>query len=140
MGLPGLPGSDMPVRAADIQNNHRRRRKPRGLHADIRILPVVLPVYAPVHQHRNDHRPDAGNRHPSAAAQLRRLIALGLLDSDIHLRGPQQSGEKIFLKDLVSLCVPTSLGGEMVDTRDLKSLGQKCPCGFDSRPRHLKKS
>ena len=27
----------------------------------------------------------------------------------------------------------------MVDTRDLKSLGQKCPCGFDSRPRHLKK-
>ena len=24
----------------------------------------------------------------------------------------------------------------MVDTRDLKSLGQKCPCGFDSRPRH----
>ena len=26
----------------------------------------------------------------------------------------------------------------MVDTRDLKSLGQKCPCGFDSRLRHLK--
>ncbi len=24
----------------------------------------------------------------------------------------------------------------MVDTRDLKSLGQKCPCGFDSRLRH----
>ena len=24
----------------------------------------------------------------------------------------------------------------MVDTRDLKSLGQKCPYGFDSRPRH----
>ena len=24
----------------------------------------------------------------------------------------------------------------MVDTRDLKSLGQKCPCGFDSRPSH----
>ena len=24
----------------------------------------------------------------------------------------------------------------MVDTRDLKSLGQQCPCGFDSRPRH----
>ena len=27
----------------------------------------------------------------------------------------------------------------MVDTRDLKSLGQKCPCGFDSRLRHKKK-
>ena len=27
----------------------------------------------------------------------------------------------------------------MVDTRDLKSLGQKCPCGFDSRPRHKAK-
>ena len=26
----------------------------------------------------------------------------------------------------------------MVDTRDLKSLGQQCPCGFDSRPRHEK--
>ncbi len=25
----------------------------------------------------------------------------------------------------------------MVDTRDLKSLGPKRPCGFDSRPRHL---
>ena len=24
----------------------------------------------------------------------------------------------------------------MVDTRDLKSLGPKGPCGFDSRPRH----
>ena len=24
----------------------------------------------------------------------------------------------------------------MVDTRDLKSLGPKRPCGFDSRPRH----
>ena len=30
----------------------------------------------------------------------------------------------------------TSRGGEMVDTRDLKSLGPKRPCGFDSRPRH----
>ena len=27
-------------------------------------------------------------------------------------------------------------GGEMVDTRDLKSLGPKRPCGFDSRPGH----
>ena len=26
----------------------------------------------------------------------------------------------------------------MVDTRDLKSLGPKRPCGFDSRPRHKK--
>ena len=26
----------------------------------------------------------------------------------------------------------------MVDTRDLKSLGQKCPCGSDSRPGHKK--
>ncbi len=34
-------------------------------------------------------------------------------------------------------CGVACLGGEMVDTRDLKSLGQKCPCGFDSRPRHL---
>ena len=30
------------------------------------------------------------------------------------------------------------LGGEMVDTRDLKSLGQKCPYEFDSRLRHKK--
>ena len=30
-------------------------------------------------------------------------------------------------------------GGEMVDTRDLKSLGPKRPCGFDSRPGHAKK-
>ena len=29
-------------------------------------------------------------------------------------------------------------GGEMVDTRDLKSLGPKRPCGFDSRPGHRK--
>ena len=28
----------------------------------------------------------------------------------------------------------------MVDTRDLKSLGQKCPCGFDSRLRHKRVS
>ena len=28
------------------------------------------------------------------------------------------------------------LGGEMVDTRDLKSLDPKGSCGFDSRPRH----
>ena len=26
----------------------------------------------------------------------------------------------------------------MVDTRDLKSLGPKRPCGFDSRPGHKK--
>ena len=26
----------------------------------------------------------------------------------------------------------------MVDTRDLKSLGPKRPCGFESRPRHRK--
>ena len=31
-----------------------------------------------------------------------------------------------------------SLGGGMVDTRDLKSLGPKRPCGFDSRPRHTR--
>ena len=37
------------------------------------------------------------------------------------------------------LCSPTfCLGGGMVDTRDLKSLGPKRPCGFDSRPRHKK--
>ena len=30
-----------------------------------------------------------------------------------------------------------SLGGEMADTRDLKSLGQKCPCEFESHPRHF---
>ena len=36
----------------------------------------------------------------------------------------------------VPLRFPTCLGGEMVDTRDLKSLGPKRPCGFDSRPRH----
>ena len=24
----------------------------------------------------------------------------------------------------------------MVDTRDLKSLGQQCPCEFESHPRH----
>ena len=29
-----------------------------------------------------------------------------------------------------------SLGGGMVDTRDLKSLGQQCPCEFESHPRH----
>ena len=35
------------------------------------------------------------------------------------------------------LCRPNPrLGGGMVDTRDLKSLGPKRPCGFDSRPRH----
>ena len=28
------------------------------------------------------------------------------------------------------------LGGGMVDTRDLKSLGQQCPCEFESHPRH----
>ena len=27
----------------------------------------------------------------------------------------------------------------MVDTRDLKSLGQQCPCEFESHPRHLTK-
>lgn len=26
---------------------------------------------------------------------------------------------------------------ELVDKRDLKSLGQKCPYGFDPRPEHL---
>ena len=26
----------------------------------------------------------------------------------------------------------------MVDTRDLKSLGQQCPCEFESHPRHLR--
>ena len=31
---------------------------------------------------------------------------------------------------------PHRPGGEMVDTRDLKSLGPKRPCGFDSRPGH----
>ena len=29
------------------------------------------------------------------------------------------------------------LGGGMVDTRDLKSLGPKGLCGFESRPGHL---
>lgn len=33
-----------------------------------------------------------------------------------------------------------SLGGEMVDARDLKSLGQKCPYEFESRSRYYKKS
>ena len=33
---------------------------------------------------------------------------------------------------------PHRPGGEMVDTRDLKSLGPKRPCGFDSRPGHRK--
>ena len=28
---------------------------------------------------------------------------------------------------------------ELVDKRDLKSLGQKCPYGFDPRPEHDKK-
>ena len=35
-----------------------------------------------------------------------------------------------------SRCTYCCLGGEMVDTRDLKSLGQKCPYGFDSHPGH----
>ena len=29
---------------------------------------------------------------------------------------------------------------ELVDKRDLKSLGQKCPYGFDPRPEHDKKN
>lgn len=32
-----------------------------------------------------------------------------------------------------------SLGGEMVDARDLKSLRQKCLYEFESRPRYYKK-
>ena len=36
--------------------------------------------------------------------------------------------------------VTPRLGGGMVDTRDLKSLGPKRPCGFESRPGHIKKS
>ena len=35
---------------------------------------------------------------------------------------------------------PHRPGGEMVDTRDLKSLGPKRPCGFDSRPGHERMS
>ncbi len=31
-----------------------------------------------------------------------------------------------------------SLGGGMVNTRDLKSLGQKCPCEFKSSSKHRK--
>ena len=31
----------------------------------------------------------------------------------------------------------TCLGGGMVDTLDLKSSGQKCPCGFESRSRYI---
>ena len=27
-------------------------------------------------------------------------------------------------------------GGEMVDTKDLKSFGQKCSCGFESHPEY----
>ena len=42
-------------------------------------------------------------------------------------------------KNKTYLCTRKGLGGEMVDTRDLKSLGPKRPCGFDSRPRHWKK-
>ena len=36
------------------------------------------------------------------------------------------------------LCIPVGFGGGMVDTRDLKSLGQECLYGFESRPRHKK--
>ena len=34
------------------------------------------------------------------------------------------------------LCIPVGFGGGMVDTRDLKSLGQECLYGFESRPKH----
>ena len=34
------------------------------------------------------------------------------------------------------LCLLDALVLELVDKRDLKSLGQKCPYGFDSRPEH----
>ena len=34
------------------------------------------------------------------------------------------------------LCNPVGFGGGMVDTRDLKSLGQECLYGFESRPKH----
>ena len=35
------------------------------------------------------------------------------------------------------LCISVGFGGGMVDTRDLKSLGQECLYGFESRPKHL---
>ena len=40
-------------------------------------------------------------------------------------------------KKIPNFASATSLGGGMVDTRDLKSLGPKRPCGFESRPRHF---
>ena len=47
---------------------------------------------------------------------------------------------KVSQKNLIFAIPTTRPGGEMVDTRDLKSLGPKRPCGFDSRPGHLEKS
>ena len=41
------------------------------------------------------------------------------------------------LNKIYYLCA-TALVLELVDKRDLKSLGQKCPYGFDSRPEHTK--
>ena len=48
---------------------------------------------------------------------------------------------ELFQKNSLYLQIVSSqerLGGGMVDTRDLKSLGQQCLCGFESRPRHIK--
>ena len=47
----------------------------------------------------------------------------------VEVAGPSPVCRSFFIHTVAAMV-------ELVDTRDLKSLGQKWPCGFESRSRH----
>ena len=79
------------------------------------------------------------SNHNAGIAQLveHNLAKVGVAGPSPVFRSPnsgrrgQKRAAAVFL-----LCNDDAAMVELVDTRDLKSLGQKWPCGFESRSRH----
>ena len=97
MGIPRLSCRDLSVRVPDFQNHHGRGEKPGGVHQNIRLLCGLVHIHALVHQHRDDHRHYACDRHPIAAAQLWRLLAVGIHRADLHIHSIVSAREEILL-------------------------------------------
>ena len=100
MGVPGLRAGHPAVCLPDLQDRRGCGEVPGVVHAHLRLLRGGMHLHAPVHQHRHDDRADAGHRHPAAAAQLRRIVALGLHGAHFHFHLPLPAGEEVLLKIL----------------------------------------
>ena len=87
-----------------------------------------LSLYAYADQYRNDHQIDAGYRYSSAIYQLWRHFPAVFQRDALHIPGADQTRKEIFLNYFVSLCSSSSLGGGMVDTRDLEMLFEIIIC------------